>query len=78
MVTLEYQHLPRIGSLFALDSGINEALRLSIFGNKSPIPIIVNVYILNKALDILLSRLDVMPDSDGAHVFMFRSKRWLI
>ena len=43
--------------------------------NASPIPIIVNGYILNKALDILLFRLDVMPDSDGAHVFMFRSKR---
>ena len=46
--------------------------------NTSPIPIIVNGYILNKALEILLFRLDVMPDSDGAHVFMFRSKRWLI
>ena len=41
----------------------------------SPIPIIVNGYILNKALDILLFRLDVMPDSDGAHVFLSRSKR---
>ena len=43
--------------------------------NTSPIPIIVNGYILNKALEILLFRLDVMPDSDGAHVFLSRSKR---
>ena len=46
--------------------------------NTSPIPIIVNGYILNKALERLLFRLDIMPESDEAHVFMFRSKRWLI